>query len=123
MALRRLGDPAPMRDLAATLGCDASYVTGLADGLERLGLVARVVDPADRRVKQLVLTEPGRVLRERLIEAIWTDHPLSNLDEGERDALAGALARLASGDAGACTAAETMATGGATEEDAAAHVP
>jgi DNA-binding MarR family transcriptional regulator len=70
IALKHLDDPAPMRDLADRLSCDASYVTGIADRLEALGLVARRPDPSDRRVKQLALTTKGRTVRAAVDERI-----------------------------------------------------
>jgi DNA-binding MarR family transcriptional regulator len=66
LALVNLRGPAPMRDLAELLACDASNVTGIVDGLERRGLVTRQTDPADRRVKHLVLTEEGTRRRDLL---------------------------------------------------------
>lgn len=66
LALINLRGPAPMRDLADVLSCDASNVTGIVDGLERRGLVTRRPDPADRRVKHLVLTEEGQRRRDLL---------------------------------------------------------
>lgn len=66
MALATLRAPAPMRDLAEMMACDASNVTGIVDGLERRGLVRRQPDPADRRVKHLVLTEEGERRRAAL---------------------------------------------------------
>ena len=66
MALVNLRSPAPMRDLAALLRCDASNVTGIVDGLERRGLITRQPDPADRRVKHLILTAEGERRREQL---------------------------------------------------------
>ncbi|GIH17031.1 MarR family winged helix-turn-helix transcriptional regulator [Rugosimonospora africana] len=52
--------PLPARDLAERLACDRSNVVGLVDKLEEAGLVRRQVDPADRRVKTLVVTDAGR---------------------------------------------------------------
>lgn len=66
LALTNLRSPAPMRELADWLACDASNVTGIVDGLERKGLVVRQPDPTDRRVKHLVLTEEGRRKRAEL---------------------------------------------------------
>jgi DNA-binding MarR family transcriptional regulator len=66
LALTNLRAPVPMRDLAAGLSCEASNVTGIIDGLERRGLVTRQPDPADRRVKRLVLTEEGTRRQEAL---------------------------------------------------------
>jgi DNA-binding MarR family transcriptional regulator len=51
-----------MWDLADHLDCDPSNVTGIADRLEGLGLVTRGPG-ADRRVKQLSLTDRGSALR------------------------------------------------------------
>lgn len=65
-ALANLDFPAPMRQLADVMACDASNVTGIVDGLERRGLVVRRPSPNDRRVKLVVLTEEGRRRREAL---------------------------------------------------------
>ncbi len=56
--LHRGGYPS-MRDVARSLGCDPSYVTGLVDDLARQGLVERQNHPHDRRVKTVVLTPRG----------------------------------------------------------------
>ncbi|WP_106396845.1 MarR family winged helix-turn-helix transcriptional regulator [Actinocorallia populi] len=59
LLLANLSAPTPMRELAVWLSCEPSNVTGIVDGLERRGLVARRPYPADRRVKYVVLTEEG----------------------------------------------------------------
>src|SRR6476661_1531364 len=59
--------PVPMRQLASTLGCDASNVTGLVDRLEARGLVERQPSLEDRRVKVLRLTPVGSRLRAQLL--------------------------------------------------------
>jgi DNA-binding MarR family transcriptional regulator len=59
-----------MTDLAEHWGCDASYVTALADGLQDRGLVERRPHPTDRRVKTIVLTNEGRAKRERALELL-----------------------------------------------------
>ena len=41
-------------------------MTGLVDRVERLGLVDRVPDPTDRRIRVLTLTPKGRRLRTRI---------------------------------------------------------
>ena len=53
------GRPIPMGQLAETLACDASNVTGLVDRLESRGLVRRRPSAGDRRVKVLDLTPTG----------------------------------------------------------------
>src|SRR5687768_16207453 len=58
----------PMGQLAETLACDASNVTGLVDRLESRGLVRRRPSAGDRRVKVLVLTPTGSRLRALLLE-------------------------------------------------------
>ena len=79
---------------AGALHCDASYVTVLSDRLESLGLVERVPDPSDRRVRQLVLTKEGRRMRTRLITKVHSTSPaVANLDAAQRDQLL-ALLRL-----------------------------
>jgi DNA-binding MarR family transcriptional regulator len=86
-ALLDMTAPAPMRALAERLSCDKSHVTGVVDGLEKRGLVARRSDPRDRRVKQLVLTARGQAFREELRTRLYLRAPaLSNLtgDEEER---------------------------------------
>lgn len=66
-ALMALGHgPARMGDLADNMACDASYVTGIADRLESLGLVVRRNAADDRRVRELVLTTAGEQLAQRL---------------------------------------------------------
>src|SRR3954471_1747450 len=55
--------PVAMGDLAETLACDRSNVTGLVDRLEARGLVRRRPSDEDRRVKVLILTPTGSRLR------------------------------------------------------------
>jgi DNA-binding MarR family transcriptional regulator len=64
--LRLLDEPVSMRAFAEELACDPSNVTGLVDRAERLGLVDRVPDPGDRRIRMLTLTAEGRRLREQI---------------------------------------------------------
>src|SRR5258708_26365192 len=47
--------PIPMGQLAETLACDASNVTGLVDRLESRGLVRRRPSPPHHRAEHLVL--------------------------------------------------------------------
>ena len=62
------GRPMPMGQLAETLACDASNVTGLVDRLESRGLVRRRPSVEDRRVKVLDLTPKGSRLRGLLLD-------------------------------------------------------
>lgn len=94
-ALRRLEHPVSMRSVADALHCDASYVTVLTDRLESLGLVERVPDEKDRRVKHLVLTEKGKRTRDDLTKRVHATSPaLAQLDAAGRDELLEVLRRL-----------------------------
>ena len=64
--LRMLDQPMSMRAYAEDLSCDPSNVTGLVDRAERLGLVERVSDPLDRRIRMLTLTAKGRLIRSKV---------------------------------------------------------
>src|SRR6266850_6571853 len=64
--------PIPMGQLAETLACDASNVTGLVDRLESRGLVRRRPSAEDRRVKVLDLTPAGARLRTLLLDRMTT---------------------------------------------------
>jgi DNA-binding MarR family transcriptional regulator len=74
-----------MKELAQRMGCDASFVTVIADALEREGLARREPSQRDRRVKNLVLTEKGATAQERLLRELAARMPWSNrLDASER---------------------------------------
>ena len=66
------GRPIPMGQLAETLACDASNVTGLVDRLESRGLVRRRPSEADRRIKVLELSPSGARLRALLLDRMTT---------------------------------------------------
>lgn len=100
MAIGRLraDDPPTMSELAAEMHCDNSSLTGIVDRLEALGYVERVPAPHDRRARCVALTEEGRALQGRFIEAMRPAPPhLQMLNEKEaarlHDLLATAVAR------------------------------
>lgn len=74
-ALFVLEERLPMGELAGTLNCDASYITGITDRLEQQGLVERQVFANDRRVKHLVLTTKGEELRKAMLLRTEEDLP------------------------------------------------
>jgi DNA-binding MarR family transcriptional regulator len=84
-----------MGQLAATLACDKSNVTGLVDRLESRGLVLRRASSEDRRVKVLVLTPTGVRVRALLVARI-TRPPatLERLSAREQRELVRILGRL-----------------------------
>jgi MarR family transcriptional regulator, organic hydroperoxide resistance regulator len=57
-----------MNELSVLMGCDASNVTGLIDRLDSQGLIERVVDPNDRRVKLIRLSDKGFECRAAMLE-------------------------------------------------------
>lgn len=70
------GQVRPMRALAEVLRCDASWVTGLVDGLEEHGYVERQVHPTDRRIKVVTITSQGEDAKARA-KAALAEPPLS----------------------------------------------
>ena len=89
------GRPIPMGQLAETLACDASNVTGLVDRLESRGLIHRQPSAADRRVKVLDLTPTGSRLRTLLVERMTAPPPaLRRLSVREQKTLVRILSRL-----------------------------
>lgn len=87
MLLYGLDRPTPMREVADRRHCDASNVTGIVDRLETRGLVVRRTPADDRRVKELVLTEEGRRIHERLTGLAGNLPGFRALDPGERSEL------------------------------------
>jgi DNA-binding MarR family transcriptional regulator len=87
--------PIPMGQLAGTLACDASNVTGLVDRLESRGLVRRRLSKEDRRVKVLELTAEGARLRTLFLDRMTAPPPsLGRLSVQEQRTLVRILARL-----------------------------
>jgi DNA-binding MarR family transcriptional regulator len=85
ISLRKLLDgPLPMGSVAEILSCDASTLTGIADRLEERHLIQRRVDPTDRRVKLLALTDEGRQLVESIDGPFTSEIPgLAALSDAE----------------------------------------
>jgi MarR family transcriptional regulator, organic hydroperoxide resistance regulator len=67
--------PQPMSDVAATVGCGPSNLTGIIDKLEARGLVKRRPSQSDRRVKEVSLTRAGQTFRKRLLARIRQPAP------------------------------------------------
>lgn len=114
LATAARGGPGSQLAIAQHLGIDRTMLTYLIDDLEAAGLVERKPDPADRRARRILLTEPGHqlvcALETRLRAA--ENALLGPLDDAERDVLRGLLHRLATregtpvGDL--CTVAEQL---------------
>lgn len=59
--------PQPMKNLCVTFHCDAGNITGIIDGLESRQFVSRQRNPADRRIKSILLTPAGYELQQQII--------------------------------------------------------
>jgi MarR family transcriptional regulator, organic hydroperoxide resistance regulator len=113
-ALHTLDCPMAMKELGRRMHCDPSFVTVIADGLEERGLARREAHPGDRRVKNLVLTDEGTELRQRVERELAARMPWSRvLDQQEREQLLALLRKMASAD-------NAVAPGNATPSAAAA---
>jgi DNA-binding MarR family transcriptional regulator len=86
-ALQALGAPMAMRDLGRQMHCDPSFVTAIADLLEKRGLARREASTVDRRSKNLVLTDEGMALREQVQQEFMARMPWRSLDDEQRTCL------------------------------------
>jgi DNA-binding MarR family transcriptional regulator len=85
-----------LTDLSARMSATNSTMTGIADRMERDGLVERIRSETDRRVVQIALTEKGRALAAQIpvaSMALFAD-ALRSLDERDRRDLTRILRRL-----------------------------
>jgi MarR family transcriptional regulator, organic hydroperoxide resistance regulator len=87
-ALFMLEAPMTMKELGLRMGCDPSFVTTVADALEKHGLARREPSERDRRSKNLVLTAEGVTLRAKLWAELSARAPwCTTLDTSERGCL------------------------------------
>ncbi len=85
LALFKMDGVLTMKELAQHMGCDASFVTTIADTLEQHGFARREPGQRDRRVKNLVLTPDGIAAKERMMRELATRMPWCYaLDDTER---------------------------------------
>src|ERR1700729_3040433 len=63
-ALHTMDCPMAMKDLGKRMHCDPSFVTLVADMLEKRGLAKREPHPAARRGQKIVLADEGPRLKE-----------------------------------------------------------
>jgi MarR family transcriptional regulator, organic hydroperoxide resistance regulator len=95
MALHKIDEPMSMKELSLRLGCDASFVTAIADSLEKHGLAKREPSQRDRRSKNIVLTDHGKAVREQITAEVTARMPWCNaLDTGEREAFLELLRKM-----------------------------
>ena len=94
---RLTGGSRAMGELAAELLCDASNVTQLVARLEARGLVTRVPDPEDRRVKRVTITPAGRRVRRAVGRTfVFSTDRIGRLSEGQQQQLAELLSAMLS---------------------------
>ena len=95
MALLKLDAPMTMKDLGLKMGCDPSFVTSIADTLERHGLARREPSQRDRRSKNMVLTPEGEKVRARIVDELSARAPwCTSLDSSERRCLLGLMRKM-----------------------------
>jgi MarR family transcriptional regulator, organic hydroperoxide resistance regulator len=114
-ALTTLDNPMAMKELGKRMHCDPSFVTSVADMLEKRGLARREAHPDDRRIKNLVLTGTGSKLKRRLEAELSARMPWSRgLTDDEREQLLALIRKMLRADAqatdtepGTCPLADT----------------
>ena len=95
IALVKLDAPLTMKELGQRMGCDPSFITTIADSLEKHGLARREPSLRDRRSKNIVLTPEGEAVRDRLFRELMTRAPwCTALDTGERRCLLGLMRKM-----------------------------
>jgi DNA-binding MarR family transcriptional regulator len=86
-----------LTDLSRRMLIRPPSVTGIADRLEKIGLIVRRASETDGRAKHVALTEKGR----HLVDQVLTVHPaqlarvMGGLSTDEQEQLDGLLVRLA----------------------------
>jgi len=94
-ALLKLEVPMTMKELGLRMACDPSFITTVADALEKRGLARREPSQRDRRSKNIVLTEEGEAVRARLFGDLAARAPwCTSLDTTERQCLLGLLQKM-----------------------------
>lgn len=105
-AVHLLGSPMAMRDLGRKMHCDPSFVTTIADLLEKRGLARREAGTADRRIKNLVLTAAGMSLREQVLAELMASAPWRNFNDDERECLLALIRKMIQASSGASGGAD-----------------
>ena len=95
LAMFKLEGALAMKELAQRMGCDASFITTIADNLEKRGFLHREPGQRDRRVKNLVLTEDGITAKERMMALLAERMPWCYaLSEEERRCFLGLVRKM-----------------------------
>jgi len=122
--LHMLDAPMAMKELGRRMHCDPSFVTSVADMLEKRGLAKRKAHASDRRIKNLILTGEGCDLRQHLEAELTSRMPWNRgLNDDERAQLLALIRKMLRVDAPAgesghgCLAAEpgSLASGASSQ--------
>ncbi len=86
----------PLSELSKLIFCGNSNLTALVDRMERDGLVQRINNENDRRVKEIRLTEKGRELAPKVIAQYrpFLQQMMNGLSPEEQRVLTDLLTRL-----------------------------
>jgi DNA-binding MarR family transcriptional regulator len=88
-------EPSSMREIAYRFGCDPSNLTAKVDRLIQLGLVERLSDPHDARVRRVAATPLGVETTVRLCaRRKWLTETLETLTDDERETVEKAMRLL-----------------------------
>ena len=89
--LSKNGGAMPQKDIAESIGAEGPTVVRVLDGLERMELVERQGESADRRVKTVRLTPQAAIILARIMriteefrQEMWTGVPTSDMAAYER---------------------------------------
>jgi MarR family transcriptional regulator, organic hydroperoxide resistance regulator len=122
-ALHTLDCPMAMKELGKRMHCDPSFVTLVADMLEKRGLARREPHPADRRVKNLVLTDDGLALKGKVEEELSSRMPWNRtLSAEERAQLLSLIRKMLGADSSRPGSSGTWAAAGNSEAEGSGPV-
>jgi MarR family transcriptional regulator, organic hydroperoxide resistance regulator len=110
-ALHSMDCPMAMKELGKRMHCDPSFVTLVADMLEKRGLARREPHAEDRRIKNIVLTDDGLSLKHRLETEIAARMPWRSLTDDERAQFLALIRKMLSDDAPPADDSEAVKTG------------
>jgi DNA-binding MarR family transcriptional regulator len=84
---------ADISDISEQMGITKAAASQLVEQMVRLGLLDRIPDPIDRRIKRLALTPKGHALAEKLVDMQrnWVEQFTDSLTSWQREAISDAL--------------------------------
>jgi DNA-binding MarR family transcriptional regulator len=116
-ALHTLECPMAMKELGKRMHCDPSFVTLVTDMLEKRGLARREPHAVDRRIKNVVLTEDGVALRQKVQAEITARMPWNSaLSEDERAQLLALIRKMLAAAPKPAPAGDAAGAGAATDD-------